>query len=481
MKKLYFTSLLLGLILAFSSCEDAQKNYTDEFNSVLTYRLAGVRNFDFHNINEDVAYSASICKGGHNISAQPVAYLTPFTLEELKEYNAQYVQNYELLPEAYYTLPKTLAFISEEQYKQVDVIFKSTIGTELDYRNKEYVLPIHLTSDIASIYPEKQLLILRPNVITPKISLEKTGLHKVGISLQEGDETVTFDIPVSIDLKENKWAFSANFEQKDTELTNLVSAFNTEHRVNYGLLPASNRTFQPSLSFVAGEQKKTLSVTFNKEDLEMGDYLLPITLNGCSNMPFDVSDKVCYIHVLVTDVLPKISLTKEMLAVNSQETRWGWDIGDGYQNLVDEKLDTKYQSIWCSGLPTGANQHPTYGVYLDIKLTKSLNKQIAFKYWTHSDNNNVPSHIVIYAGKNESDLVKITEVKKLEDKLPTARKESYESAVYSLSGFETSLIRFAIIKNCNGQNNSEQPLTKNALINGAYPAVSISELELYGK
>ena len=37
MRKIYFTSILLGMMLAATSCEDDNKNYTDEFATCLLY------------------------------------------------------------------------------------------------------------------------------------------------------------------------------------------------------------------------------------------------------------------------------------------------------------------------------------------------------------------------------------------------------------------------------------------------------------
>ena len=48
MRKIYFTSILLGMMLAATSCEDDNKNYTDEFATVLHYKQEGIIEFDFY-------------------------------------------------------------------------------------------------------------------------------------------------------------------------------------------------------------------------------------------------------------------------------------------------------------------------------------------------------------------------------------------------------------------------------------------------
>ena len=60
MRKIYFTSILLGMMLAATSCEDDNKNYTDEFATVLHYKQEGIIEFDFYNVNKDMNYNRSV-------------------------------------------------------------------------------------------------------------------------------------------------------------------------------------------------------------------------------------------------------------------------------------------------------------------------------------------------------------------------------------------------------------------------------------
>ena len=64
MRKIYFTSILLGMMLAATSCEDDNKNYTDEFATVLHYKQEGIIEFDFYNVNKDMNYTFTVGRGG---------------------------------------------------------------------------------------------------------------------------------------------------------------------------------------------------------------------------------------------------------------------------------------------------------------------------------------------------------------------------------------------------------------------------------
>ena len=50
MKNIYIL-FLLGVVVTTLSCEDGNKNYTEEFDSVYYYLKEGVNEFDFYSVN----------------------------------------------------------------------------------------------------------------------------------------------------------------------------------------------------------------------------------------------------------------------------------------------------------------------------------------------------------------------------------------------------------------------------------------------
>lgn len=50
MKNIYIL-FLLGVVVTTLSCEDGNKNYTEEFDSVYYYLKEGVKEFDFYSVN----------------------------------------------------------------------------------------------------------------------------------------------------------------------------------------------------------------------------------------------------------------------------------------------------------------------------------------------------------------------------------------------------------------------------------------------
>lgn len=474
MKKLYFASMLLGVVLATTSCEDGNKNYTDDFASIVHFKQEGFVEFDFYNVNKDVTHTITIGKGGHDPKTQPVVTLVPYTEEEMEEYNTSLSTNYKLLPPEYYTMPSEITFVPGESYVNVDIVFKSTAG-ELAKANN-YLLPLHLVTNMGAVYEFKNLIYLKPNVITPSVLLREPANGKIDVILPKEEQTEkNIEVRYYLDLK-NEWDFSVNFEKDEARLEQAVEIYNENNETDYTLLPVENREFAASLSFTEAASNPRLPVILNHTGLDLGDYLLPIIPTGCIGMPFNVSKATCYIHVMVTEKLPKIDLKNKATLEASSTVQWA---GEEIKNVLDENTETHWQSIWHangSTDPAVARHDPLYGVYIDITLQEALSKQIAFDYTTRkSDGNAVPNHIKIYAGTNKEDLQQVGELQRAEDGLPTIGDTQYSSKNFSLKG-ETTLVRLAILSQYNASNKIVSSLTEVNL-----KSVVISELSLYGK
>ena len=420
-------------------------------------------------------YTFTVGRGGHNPEAQSEIILAPFTKEEMKEYNETTGSEYELLPPEYYTLPTQLTLAPNELYKNVDVVFKSAIGTLTE--GKDYLLPIRLLTNSGSVNENKNLLCLKPNVLTPSVLLREpvNGKLDVTMSTEDAETEKTVEVRYYLDLK-NEWNFSVNFEKDVAQLTAAVNAYNEKNDSNYPLLPIANYEFDASLSFTQAASNPKLPVKLDRNGLEVGSYLLPIIPTDCAGMPFDISKAICYIHVMITEQLPQIDLKNKATLKASSTVQWS---GEEIKNVLDNNPETHWQSIWCdwpSGSTAGAFHDPTYGVYIDITLNDALSKQISLDYTTRkSDGNAVPNHIVIYAGTSVSNLQKVGELKRIEDGLPTTGNTQYSSKNFSLKS-ETTLLRLAILSQYKASDKSIGSLTE---VN--FKSVVISELSLYDK
>ena len=96
MKNIYIL-FLLGVVVTTLSCEDGNKNYTEEFDSVYYYLKEGVNEFDFYSVNSAKVQTITVGRGGHGLNGVSTINLVPFTQAEMDEYNATIDGDYKLL------------------------------------------------------------------------------------------------------------------------------------------------------------------------------------------------------------------------------------------------------------------------------------------------------------------------------------------------------------------------------------------------
>lgn len=437
-KKLYFTALLFGLTLFSTSCEDGQKNFTDEFGTILYLNKTGVIDLSFYNTGKDGSFSTSICKSGHDIAGQADVFLSTLSAEELKAYNASSGADFKLLPEKYYTMPtERFIFTPTDSYKIFDVTFKTEAIEEELSATDTYVLPIRLNSANDSINSNLNLLILKPSIQTPELVMEKTGKHSVQLSTLSAP-TSLFSIPIYLDV-DNEWNFSCVFEKNEEKLTAAVQEFNQSSGTNYTLLPATGYRFDERLPFTPDLLINQLDITLDRTSLQNGDYLLPILMTECEGKPF-LTGGSCYIQLKVTD-----RIIASMMYVNSVSP---WD---SWERLIDGDVTTQWQSIWHTA---EANHDPIYGVYFDITLGYDVT-QVAFEYTT-SKSATHPTHIKLYAGSDAEHLTEFGELTQAVDKLPIDKQKVFSTRQYRVP--TAKFFRFAIVE-ARQNDGSFKPLT----------------------
>lgn len=464
----------MGLIVISTACNDGDTNFEiDEYTSVVYLKNNGATEVEFYNVNEDVKFITSINKGGTNNNATGGVELAVFSDKEMEEYNKETGSMYKILPKEYYVLPSNFVFGSQEMYHTLEVVLKKNIG-ELDHKKNTYVLPIQLISKDFVVNNKKHRLLLKPNVITPEITLKNIG-KQPAIEFSADDainKTATVKIPVTLSV-ENKWGFSAVFEKDETILASSVQQYATLQGEKYTLLQKASYSFDESLAFSSGETTKDFTINLDRKNLGRGNYLLPIILKDCQGMPFSVSPLVCYIHLKITSELPQISLNIDQLYSNSHEHNPGDRV---FSNLLDNDPSTDWQSQWWADTPPLYEKElpkhdPIYGVYVDIKLNTPISSFMAFHYWTKAGNN-YPTHIQMYVGSNSGDL------KLLKDysDLSPAKEVPFKTPELDISEKGAiKLVRIAMIKSRGGDLRGQVWDTNKCCSN-----VSMSEIKLFG-
>lgn len=477
MKNRYIILFLLGLVTINFSCEDGNKNFTDEFDSVFYYQKEGVNEFDFYCVNSAEVQTITIGRGGHGLTGTTTVKLIPFTQEEMDGYNDVVDGNYKLLAPEYYEMPASAVFEDGVEYRNVDVLFKGKMS-ELA-KTGEYMLPIHLVADGKPVNDNKRIIYFKPNIIVPSIIMEPAGTQV--IRMEEGKkEKRKMELSFYLDVK-NEWDLKLRIENDEDELEKAVKEYNEKMGVDYLLLPRANRSFESTILFPAGEALTSSFVEVNNDGLSMDDYLLPIIPKKVVGMPFDVREATCYVHVMVTGELELIPLTENMLSSNSIHP------GLPLKNLLDDKKTTYYESVWTSN--TDPQHDSKYGVYVDINVSNinpMIQKQIKIDYSTREYANAVPNQIVLYAGTNADDLKKVGELSATKNNLPkkggvwTDEEElEVDMQQFSVGRRKISLIRVSFLSSANGT--QVKSLTQSGAISGDQNSVALSGLKLYGK
>lgn len=470
-KNLYIISLLLGLTAFSSACNDGDTIFeVDEYTSVVYLKNNGITEVEFYNVNEDVKFTTSINKGGTNNNATGEVELVVFSEQEMDNYNKATGSAYKILPKEYYTLPSHYVFDSKEMYHSLEIVLKKNVG-ELNHKQNTYVLPIQLISKDCTVNKDKGQLLLKPTVITPEITLKKIGKQPaIEFAVDDvNNKTATVKIPVTLNV-DNKWDFSAIFEQDEAILTSSVQQYAEVQGEKYTLLPQTSYSFNESLTFRSDELTKDLTINLDRKELGRGEYLLPVILKGCQGMPFTVSSLVCYIHLKITRELPQIALTIDQLSTNSPQKNPGNNL---FSCLLDTDPSTEWQSQWWKDDGAAKPKHdPVYGVYVDINLKTPISSFMAFQYRTKSGHN-CPGHIQIYVGTTSGDL----ELLKEYSGLPQAKDTPFKTPDLDISDKGAiKLVRIAIIKNIAGGDLKGQVWDNN----NCCPNASLAEINLFG-
>ncbi len=512
MKKIFFISLLAAIVALQTACDDQVTYGQEEYQSVVYLKESGLVDIVFYNVDQDVSYKTAVCRGGTNPALTGEVTLVPFTAEELNDYNTDHGTTYEMLPVNCYTVTNKVSFEPNQEYAPVEVILKKETGN----LRGSYILPIHILSDDHSVNSFSGTLILRPEIIVPMVSLEHAGAQLVQLGV--ADDPKVFTTNLLFDFI-NEWNFTAKLIDDQAKLQELVDKYNTDNvgeGITYQLLPTANYEMPISVAFAPGESSKSLSVTIEEgHGLTEGDYLLPIMLDKIEGKPFNVNERICYIHLEYKDILPYLNILLSAPDDNIV-TASGYDQGaNGNGNYLPYRLfDNAPTWTWRThGSKAGTYNNPVdepyndpvYGQYVDIHVKNAgFNLSRKLDIFLQTNWSDCKPHVIRVYGKavGSSDWVALTGEMEIGSKLrkPTTAEDSaigtntnqtvykhseVEQSYIDLQGMSIASIRIAILKTYKGKTFAEQTGIYDQTVKPAgttgWPVTSISELKLYGK
>lgn len=418
---------MVFIMFATTSCDLYDDLYSEEYHKVLSIKTENtIQDLTLYSTGDDAEYSFTVMKGGTNPELSSSATINTMSEDDLKSYNETNGLNFALIPQNCYSYSQTdLQFSGkDDRYKTVKVTLKTTAIKaliEASAGSKTYVLPIILkgATDKDIVNSNLNILILKPNVVTPAVTFENPGT----ISSFCGKDGLSLEIPVILPI-DNKWDF------------NCTIAADKSTNLNKPILPDSYYKLENGgvVSFVSGKNKAVIKLKINGMNNIDDDFVLPLKIVSSSKPGFDIDQR----HIKV-EVSTKLELTSSMLSTNAQEPSEG-----SLANLLDHNLATYFHSAWSI---TVNGKH-----YVQVALPVSIT---LFKFTYTNRQPNAAAAVKRLQISSSVDGQTFTEIQTLEgdaDKLPYKTPAGeYVSSQFNI-GNDVKYLRFTCLQSTSGNN-----------------------------
>lgn len=429
-KKILYIPMLFALMLATSSCEDNKGQYLDDYKTILYFTNNTETPLTLYKTGTDTEYKVNVFKAGSDLEASTEVHVDLMNSAELTIYNETNGKSYKALPTNCYSLAESslLTFDGIENSKSVNVTFKTDeIGKLAE--GFDYVLPLKLVDSPDSINSKKNVVFLKPNVVTPKVSFETSGLKQLSIKSLEGQ--TKFTLPVSLPF-DNQWDFNCTISVDNEAL----ATYNKANNTSYVLLPAEAYSLNPKVDFKKGTSSVSTEIVIENSKLGYKEYVLPLKLSSCSMPTFEIDQtkNVCLLQMGVP--LDKIALTTGMLSTNAQEPSEGAIAG-----LIDGNVNTYFHTSWSTTV-----ENPPH--YFQIALNTPITA-FKFQYTTRFSNGNAAPQTIDLMVSNDG--TTFSSVQVISSGLPTGGNASYTSPIID-AGQTFKYLRIAVPKSVAGEN-----------------------------
>lgn len=419
MKKKQLASLFFGLLLLNTACEEVNKDeiYDQKFHKILYMKTTGLVDMTLYKTGENTDYNLSVIKGGSEPELTAEVQLESMTKAELDEYCAPRGLHLMGLPESCYALDQArIQFGAEDLYKVIGLSLNTSAISDAmkSAPETEFVIPLILKSETDSINATKNLIIIKPTIVVPKIAFGTEGY----VANNCGKEGKTFEIPLTLQIN-NQWDFDCEIEVDPSALAG----------TSYNLLPESSYSIADKgvVSFKKGNNTALLKVTVN--GLVDADNVLPLRVKSITNETFDISKNPILFGVTIN----KYPLTEAMLSTNAQEPTEG-----PLKNILDGDITTYFHSKWSGDAI--ADKH-----YVQIALPANLSS-FKFSYTNRSANGNVAlADFDASVSTDGTTFVLLKNYTTAKDKLPAGGAGVFNSSLLK-SSTPFSYIRFTCNK-----------------------------------
>ncbi|WP_303011805.1 DUF1735 domain-containing protein [uncultured Bacteroides sp.] len=351
MKKIAYLSLLTSCLISLGACEgseyDLENQVPEKFHKILYLSISGKQEVTLYNTDEDNTYSFSVIKAGSDPTLNATADITVLTQEEVdRQYSDLEGVNYKVIGSNAYSLDKTqLNFSAEDDYQLVNLFLKPReVMTAIESNpSAVWVLPIYINSENDSINVNKNQLFLQlKEVVTPTIGFEDSYVN-VKAYTYGLVSTISEKIPFKLDTS-NKWDIECGFVV-DNEY---ISQYNSANGTIFQELPENSYSFANSMTLPNGTTETNLAIEVKGEQLEPGDYMLPIRINNVSQFEISSTNALYPMAIrIMGTLLDRTGWTAEANTV--EETgELGQNSGPA-DRVLDGDLKTYWHSIWSNG------------------------------------------------------------------------------------------------------------------------------------
>lgn len=359
--------VLLVAMISFFSCDDDEKevNLTPPKVYIVDSDVnnAYIRNLSFDDVGEKYgSYKLALYRSGVEKKAT-YAKIVLLTQQELADYNVQYNEDFELLSADAYVIEDAEVSFSGE-YNDINKLLNIDFDlSKLRSAHENAVLPIKISESSVDISEEKSMIIIKPRVVDIPISFKDNG-SILRFSYPENEsEDLIMDIQAIIDIEANNW---------DVEVELMVDAdyvdqYNQQNGTFYRLLTTGEYELETTKIIKSGEKSTSFSLKINGEDLQSGQFMLPVRLKESSMF---VVNREALFNVLI-DIQPTEALDRtgwEVIDFNTEEA-----VGEnnGNNGRVTHALDGDLNTFWHSKWKDGLAPLPHYLV-IDMQRSYTL-------------------------------------------------------------------------------------------------------------
>lgn len=451
MKKLIYSFLFLGTIIALGGCKES--SYEDlipeQYSKILYLKTSGQATLELFDDGSMVDYTLTVVKTGSDPTATAQAQVKIMTQAEINNDDRYQGNNYKVVSSDCYTYKSELLDLTpSDSYKQVKIqispakILEEIKNTTDENPNYVYILPFRLSSPNDQVNQEKKDLILKVNVTKLAIYFKK-GSQTVNLNTMSGDEW-SFEAAIAmVSGVQNTWDFNAEIEVDRSD--EALEEYNTNNNTSYLMVPAEAIVAVNDAVFEAGNNETAAAIRIRRAGLAKGyTYLVPLKLKPITDIEtISVNEKKHYIIVEypLDPVDDKIELTVDML---SDPFNCAGGDGKTLADLIKDDPEAYYHTKY--GSTTVGNAE--WGQPFDVSFNSPL-RSIQFKYRTrHNNNNGVPKLIKLYISNDKENWVQLATIGENEV-LPTGKSEIYTSKVF-VAATEFKYLRFSVMESPQG-------------------------------